>query len=80
MSKIVDHVHDKYLCPVTQSTEIVIIQHTMPRPEKLAVERGTPSVTKKLEYCSGLDTCGVMKTHNEALSFVWDRCPLKATL
>ncbi len=81
MSKIIDRVGDKYLCPVTQKTENVIIQNTTTRHEASAVQKETAfPVTKNLKYCSGLDACGVMKSQDDNFSFTWDRCPLKATL
>ena len=81
MSKIIDHVGDKYLCPVTQKTETVLIQHTTTRQEVLPAKKGTSyPVTKNLKYCSGLDICGVMQNHADNLSFTWELCPLKSKL
>jgi hypothetical protein len=37
-------------------------------------------ITKNFEYCSGLDVCGVMKSHSDGLTFAWELCPLKANL
>ena len=78
MSQIIDHVGDKYLCPVTQKTETVIIQLSTMRPEALEIKEGSAfPVTKNLKYCSGLDICGVMQNQDDHLTFTWDQCPLK---
>ncbi len=81
MSQIIDHVGDRYLCPVTQKTETVLIQQTTMRPETLAFkEEAAVPVSKDLKYCSGLDTCGVMQNQDDHLTFTWDHCPLKTAL
>ena len=81
MSQIIDHVGNRYLCPVTQKTETVLIQHTTMRQEQTGANKGAFYPSKKnLKYCSGLDTCGVMKDLDDKLSCRWERCPLKASL
>lgn len=81
MSTVIDNVGDKYLCPVTQKTEIVIIQRTTTRQQQPTGQKVASFPAKQtLKYCSGLDTCGVMKNHDDNFSFTWDLCPLKGSL
>lgn len=81
MIRIVDHVRERYLCPVTKKTETVLIQKTTTRPKMPEKEHGGAFlVTKDLQYCSGLDSCGVMRSHGSGLAFQWEICPFKAIL
>jgi len=81
MIQIVDHVGEKYLCPVTQKTETILIMKTTTKPKMPEIEKGAAwIVTKDLEYCSGLDSCGVMHSHENGLAFQWEICPFKAIL
>jgi hypothetical protein len=81
MIQIVDHVGEKYLCPITQKTETILIQQTTTKPKLPEIRKGNSfAVTKDLEYCSGLDICGVMKDHEEGLAFQWELCPYRSIL
>lgn len=81
MIQIIDHVGERYLCPVTQKTETVLIQQITTKPKVLELRKeNIYPITKNFEYCSGLDVCGVMKIHNDGLTFSWELCPLKAVL
>ena len=81
MSTVINNVSNKYFCPVTQKTEMVIIQHTTKRQQQAKDQKEVSFPAKKtLKYCSGLDTCGVMKNNDDNFSFTWDLCPLKGSL
>ncbi|MCI5165843.1 MAG: hypothetical protein D3903_07040 [Candidatus Electrothrix sp. GM3_4] len=34
------------------------------------------NTVKTIEKCTGLDKCGVKKSHHSGANFHWDRCPL----
>lgn len=81
MIQIIDHVGERYLCPVTQKTETVLLQQITTKPKVLEIRKENSfPITKNFEYCSGLDVCGVMKNHSDGLTFSWELCPLKAIL
>ncbi len=66
---------EEYQCPVTNCTETVQIKHSTVRhisvmADTLGQTIGT-NTRKNLEQCTGLENCGVKKTH----SFNWSLCP-----
>ncbi|MBB5348445.1 hypothetical protein JWG42_08655 [Desulfoprunum benzoelyticum] len=81
MIQIIDHVGERYLCPVTQKTETVLIQQITTKPKVVEIRKEhIYPIAKNFEYCSGLDVCGVMTIHGDGLTFSWELCPLKASL